>query len=280
MNIGNKVKQLRIAAGLTQNQLAGDKITRNMLSCIESGKASPSIETLNYLAEGLNVPISFLVSEDDDLFFYQKNELIKKIKTLFIENKYSQCIDTINKCAKLDDELSYILCKCYFQLGKDAVLNGSLNTGKSMLENCFKYSLRTIYDTALTEALASMYYSLTNNIQSPLLDFDSAKVEKALSDTADLDLFYYIVQNPHHKYNNDIFLRHLKVKEMIQNRRYYEAISELSKIEDEKGCIRYNAYFIFSLYSDMEICYRQLGDFENAYRYASKRLALLDAFNS
>ena len=53
MNIGQKIKSLRIAKMLTQNELAGDNITRNMLSRIENGFAAVpdapglSIESLN-----------------------------------------------------------------------------------------------------------------------------------------------------------------------------------------------------------------------------------------
>ena len=40
----------------------------------------------------------------------------------------------------------------------------------------------------------------------------------------------------------------------------------------------YNACVLFGVYSDMEIAFKQIGDFENAYRYASKKLSLISAF--
>ena len=280
MNIGNKIKQLRISAGLTQSQLAGSKITRNMLSCIESGKASPSIDTLSYLADRLNVPVSFLVSEDDNLFFYQKNEIITKAKDLFYHQKYSLCIETLKNLDSPDDEICYILCVCYFNVGKASVLKGSLKTAKSMLENSLAYAKRTIYETEVTSAVATMYLALANNIQSPLLELDQKYVSSVISKNTELDFYNYIMQNSSYDYNLDVWSKHLEAKEMIRNRRYYEAVSKLHKIEEQKGNIEYNAYFVFSVYSDIEICYRQLGDFENAYRYANKRLSLLEAFKS
>ena len=42
MNLGEKIKKIRILRKKTQKELAGDKITRNMLSQIESGKARPN----------------------------------------------------------------------------------------------------------------------------------------------------------------------------------------------------------------------------------------------
>ena len=39
--LGQRIRQARQEAGLSQRQLCGETITRNMLSQIESGKARP-----------------------------------------------------------------------------------------------------------------------------------------------------------------------------------------------------------------------------------------------
>ena len=72
MTTGEKIKAARIHRSMTQSELAGDKITRNMLSIIESGKANPSMETVRYLADRLELPVSYLLSDEDDLSFYLK----------------------------------------------------------------------------------------------------------------------------------------------------------------------------------------------------------------
>ena len=59
IKIGNRIRELRQKKGLTQKELAGEHITRNMLSLIESGTASPSLTTLCYLSEKLEVPIGY-----------------------------------------------------------------------------------------------------------------------------------------------------------------------------------------------------------------------------
>ena len=63
MELGQKILQLREAAGLSQRQLCGDVITRNMLSRIEHGTVRPSMATLTYLAERLGKPVSFFLDE-------------------------------------------------------------------------------------------------------------------------------------------------------------------------------------------------------------------------
>ena len=64
MDLGQKIKEARLAAGLTQRQLCGEVITRNMLSQIESGRARPSMDTLAHFAKALDKPISWFLEEE------------------------------------------------------------------------------------------------------------------------------------------------------------------------------------------------------------------------
>ena len=63
MELSQRLKQARLEAGMSQRQLCGDVITRNMLSQIENGSARPSMDTLRYLASQLGKPVSFFLEE-------------------------------------------------------------------------------------------------------------------------------------------------------------------------------------------------------------------------
>ena len=63
MELGQRLRQARLEAGLSQRQLCGEEITRNMLSLIENGAAKPSMKTLRYLADQLGKPLSFFLDE-------------------------------------------------------------------------------------------------------------------------------------------------------------------------------------------------------------------------
>ena len=65
MTLGEKLRRTRQERGLTQKQLAGERITRNMLSQIENDLAQPSMRTLEYLAAMLNVDAGWLLSGED-----------------------------------------------------------------------------------------------------------------------------------------------------------------------------------------------------------------------
>ena len=64
MELGEKLRQARVNAGLSQRQLCGEEITRNMLSQIEHGTSTPSLSTLCYLARRLDLPVSYFLGED------------------------------------------------------------------------------------------------------------------------------------------------------------------------------------------------------------------------
>ena len=72
MELGERLRQERIAQGLSQRQLAGEKITRNMLSQIENGSATPSVDTLRYLAQQLHKPVSFFLEGGSSLPGFEK----------------------------------------------------------------------------------------------------------------------------------------------------------------------------------------------------------------
>ncbi len=67
MELGEKLRQARLEAGLSQRQLCGEEITRNMLSRIENGFARPSMVTLRYLAGKLGKPVGWFLEEDSAL---------------------------------------------------------------------------------------------------------------------------------------------------------------------------------------------------------------------
>ncbi|MGH1036400.1 helix-turn-helix domain-containing protein [Bacillus cereus] len=88
--LGEKIKALRKEKKLTQTELVGSELTKSMLSQIENGKATPSMKTLQYIAEKLGCETSFLLEEDDDEIV----ELIQKMERL-IKNKCDEVYETL-----------------------------------------------------------------------------------------------------------------------------------------------------------------------------------------
>ena len=99
MNIGKKIKELRTEKLMTQSELAGAEITRNMLSRIENEAALPSLGTVLYLAERLGVPAGYLLSEGDEVPLFgpgvgtENVQAVKSFIRKHIGNKMP-CLDT------------------------------------------------------------------------------------------------------------------------------------------------------------------------------------------
>src|ERR671935_180435 len=68
VRLGERLRQLRVAAGLTQSELAGTRFSKEYVSQIERGKTRPTRETVEWLAQQLGVDADFLqngVSTDE-----------------------------------------------------------------------------------------------------------------------------------------------------------------------------------------------------------------------
>jgi transcriptional regulator with XRE-family HTH domain len=61
--IGARIREARHRAGLTQQQLAGDRYTKAYVSALETGIARPSMVALRFLSERLGLPASHFIDE-------------------------------------------------------------------------------------------------------------------------------------------------------------------------------------------------------------------------
>ena len=66
ITLGQKIRELRLKNKMTQKELAGAFITRNMLSQIENDSATPSVKTIEYLAERLEKPIGYFLDKNQE----------------------------------------------------------------------------------------------------------------------------------------------------------------------------------------------------------------------
>ncbi len=122
---GKRIKEARLAKKLTQSEVVGDFITRNMLSQIESGTATPSVKTLEYLAEVLDLPVSSLMpgNEDNDGFSYISPILSKFLtaKEYYLNSEFEACVNELSNAentGSLDDEYMALLALAFFGLAK------------------------------------------------------------------------------------------------------------------------------------------------------------------
>ena len=276
--LGSKVKELRKKRGLTQSALSAGKITRNMISSIENGVASPSMETLAHIADALGVDTAYFLTDDYDMAFFEKKTVIEKIYRAYEAKNYGACIKTISSLSETDNELDYLLSVCYFEIGKESVLSGSLLTATEHLSTAIKYCRKKKIDTSHIELKIPVYMAVAKNVQSPLLELEPQKYVDQLADSADYEFFKYLTMDLSYQFSTPTYRLHMDAKALINQRNYSEATKKLLSAVELSKSDKYNAYAIFSLYSDLELCYKQLYNFERAYFYSNKRITLLEGF--
>lgn len=96
--LGERIRKLRKQKKMTLEALAGDRLTKGMLSLIENNKANPSMESLAYIAKGLEVEITDLLEE---ISMPELREILEKAEKLYnkesdiVTDKYKQLITLI-----------------------------------------------------------------------------------------------------------------------------------------------------------------------------------------
>lgn len=122
--LGRRIKEARIAKKMTQAELVGDFITRNMLSRIESGNATPSVKTLEYIAAKLDLPVSSLVPEESN----QPEDILIEAKRALSEGEYELAAEKIKLCEGIFyDEYAAISSMAYLGMARDFEQHGRLD---------------------------------------------------------------------------------------------------------------------------------------------------------
>ena len=101
-----------------------------------------------------------------------------------------------------------------------------------------------------------------------------------ISSQDSLEFFKYMTDDQDFEYSNRYYANHIAAKKLMKTYDYNGALGLMKSIEDNKSYPDINMVLLFRVYSDMEICCREITDFENAYRYSTKRLSLLESFRS
>lgn len=112
MELGEKILRARQEAGLSQRQLCGDTITRNMLSQIEHGTARPSMGTLKILAARLGKPVSYFLDEDlaDTAAIAQGWMLLQQAEEAIAQEKFIYAQELLKKAGVSSPEMQRKKC--------------------------------------------------------------------------------------------------------------------------------------------------------------------------
>lgn len=287
MKIGEKIKKLRTAKLMTQSELVGNEITRNMLSRIENGSANPSLETVCYIAARLNVSPGFLLAEEGDEQIYFKHNEIIGIKKALLTEDYRICRDIcLNSESAEDDEIQLILSECNLAIAKEEFCHGNLRVACEYLDQTIEACEKTLYHTNHLVAEVGMYFRYMRRISATLssntIDEDEVNVYPALVDDF---CRYALAFEQWEEKNASIaewmqkedrktpYVLHLEAMVQMRDGNYdvaYELLHEI--LLGENVVPEPMLYFVFC---DLEVCCRERQDFKGAYEYSIDKIELM-----
>ena len=288
MNIGEKIKRLRSEKFMTQSELAGDTITRNMLSCIENGTAQPSLSTLRYIASKLNVSAGYLLADGEEEKMYLKLSETSNIKNAYIAQDFRICRDM---CAdaefELDDELNLIFAESSLALGIESFNGGMLRKACSYFDEAIEVCGRTLYNTDHILARVAVYFRYMRRISAMLtsdtIDESDVEVFAAISDDfSRYAIAFEAIEDGNGELSEHIiapldenqpYSLHIKARHAMLEGKYDEAYRALYLILINPYKIQEPLmYFVFC---DLEICCKEIKDFKGAYEYSNDKLEML-----
>jgi tetratricopeptide (TPR) repeat protein len=93
--LGDRVRQLRVAKGLTQTELAGERFSKEYVSQIERGKTRPTADTIEWMAERLGVDKGFLESGVSSSERERVDSVISRAEATLESHEYDEVVTTL-----------------------------------------------------------------------------------------------------------------------------------------------------------------------------------------
>lgn len=287
MTIGEKFKKMRALRGMTQSELCGERLTRNMLSRIEHDAALPSIDTLKYLALRLDIDPGYFISDKDDPLPFIKLGVIDGIYDALERGDHEGALAYASLFSDPDRELCFIFFKALMISGKELFIDGKFKSAEERFAKAEEYALRSSLADSLSQAaryyrslcrnrtpesfsdqtvpdgkglLGDIYERATYELIIRLFDLNRADCAAQIFDAA--------------KLTRSDYRKHINAKLSIASGNFSRARSLLTEIAfDEES--KEGLSFRYSVCTDLEYCCKALGDFEGAYKCVLAKSGIL-----
>ena len=269
MELGQKLRLARQEAGLSQRQLCGEVITRNMLSQIENGTAKPSMETLRYLAGRLEKSVSFFLEEDAVLS--PNCKVMEQARVAFGEKNFIAFRSALDGYRSPDpvfeEEWKLLTIHCLVLEAEEALRTGREIYAQELLDRAEEVAQTALY---FTEELSGKILLLKGRLKSadlgeicrklPSLDEHLILRARGALAAGEFVRCLHLLEAAEEQDGAD--WNFLRGELYLIGKDYQQAAACFRRAEESLGA---------AVFPKLEICYRELGDYQMAYTYACKQ---------
>lgn len=288
MKIGEKIKQLRSEKMMTQSELAGDVITRNMLSSIENGSAQPSLATLRHIAAKLNVPMGYLLADGQDEKIYEKMSEMSNIKNAYLSGNLKICRDMCqNSGFSDDDEINLIYSECCMGLAEEKFSSGNLKGACAYFDEALEIASQTIYNTGHIVSVSAAYFryirKISATLSSDIIDENEVEIYSALNNDFARYMVSFVALDDGDRNTSQMLMSgmdvsspyylHIDARLDMLDGKFEEAYSKLYVILTSP--IKIQEPLMYFVFCDLEVCCKERKDFKGAYEYSNDKIELL-----
>lgn len=263
MELGEKLRNARLDAGLTQKQLCEGLVTRNMLSQIENGTAKPSMGTLKEFARRLGKSVSYFLEET--AVVSPNTQVMEEARRLFDQEEYAKAASVLEDYREpdgvYDREKQLLEQLCILKLAHQAIRLGRDPYAKQLLDKCNE---NTVY---VPNALKHQKLLLLGKIsgqkvsdQLPSLDEELLIRAKEAHDAGNFQRAAALLDACEDQAAPKWHL--LRGSVWMKGKKYEQAKRNLLKAEKQ---------YPAKTAPMLETCFRELGDYKSAYEYACKQ---------
>lgn len=238
MTMGQRILAARQAAGLSQRELAGEEITRNMLSCLERDTANPSVATLRYLSARLGKPVSWFLGEE-------ASEGIRALES----GDWRRCREQMTA-----EERKWLEPLILLREAEQAIDDGRIPYAAGLLEN-LDGRASPLWCSALERHAALLRCRCGICARIPEDDALLLKAEQTIAAGHLADAERYLCAHD----RRDARWEYLMGECAFRSGDYPKARAHYHRCEDA-----------MDVRARLEICCREMGDYKMAYFYAKK----------
>jgi tetratricopeptide (TPR) repeat protein len=264
ISLGQKIRELRIRKGLTQQELGAGIVTISMISQIESDKAYPSHKVLEQIATRLETPIEYFVA---DMQTQMEQSSTYKLARAYLAAKNFDLAIPLFRDLISNPAPHLMVHEVQYDLADALLASGDTDKAVELFEQVLDTVVRKNDDASALLCLNKLGEARYDQENYPLALYHWHKAYETFSRVKEIDPFTRarIITNLGHA--------HFKLGEFAESVRFYREAYNLLRGST-------NMRQLADVYLGLGNSYKNLGEYSRAMDYCHDALTIYESLQN